>query len=707
MKTKKILSIALAVLMLIGTFAVGASAESEIKDTDVIIAGNVISGLEESYWLTVDGALTADGASASNYNIRIIPDVNDTLRITFKDVQLSEISAFDGSNYCALLTKYNIYLYLQGKNRIDVMPEEYAEAYGIYTSSNITIHGDGSLEMNIGNENTVGASGIAGDTVDITGSAKTTLNMGSVYSIKGFWIENSTSVSDNASVVINEKFLRNEELEAQEGYEEIGVKAVGYEVENEGLFLSDNAKITVNMINTNSVKNSNQGFDIEGDLELWDNSQITVNGTDGMGSCGIAMDNGDLTVSGTSSIDVKAGKAETGYSWGIYLYNGRVEKQHVKVSDSAKITAVADNANLESRGIVAYADLTAEDNAYISATSGSTDSSSSDACGVCFHYGIELSGKAKLIGKSGNSSDENYGITTEYITASDDAVIEGYAGIGGADSAGIYSRNITVSGNAELTGESKGSTKNESAGIFTDSISANGNAVINAEGGNGVVSYGIYAECNTFVIEDNATVNAKSGKGVDSFAILAYEIAAGGNSVVVAEASGDYLSIGIYTVNLTAKDNANVRSTGVDSDEYSVGILCAGKMNLADKSAVEATGNSFALYLLSEITTDYDEPYILVSTDTNPENAVVYNGTDLLVSYEDLDLEAFYESDFKYVFIASEEPADPEEPTDPDAPEEPEEPAPELNFFEQLIADIVSFFNSIVEFFSSLFSFSF
>ena len=45
MKTKKILSIALAVLMLIGTFAVGASAESEIKDTDVIIAGNVISGL--------------------------------------------------------------------------------------------------------------------------------------------------------------------------------------------------------------------------------------------------------------------------------------------------------------------------------------------------------------------------------------------------------------------------------------------------------------------------------------------------------------------------------------------------------------------------------------------------------------------------------------------------------------------------------------
>ena len=93
---------------------------------------------------------------------------------------------------------------------------------------------------------------------------------------------------------------------------------------------------------------------------------------------------------------------------------------------------------------------------------------------------------------------------------------------------------------------------------------------------------------------------------------------------------------------------------------------------------------------------EYDEPYILVSTDTNPENAVVYNGTDLLASYEDES--CLYESEFKYVFIASEEPAD---------PDAPEEPAPELNFFEQLIADIVSFFNSIVEFFSSLFSFSF
>ena len=37
--------------------------------------------------------------------------------------------------------------------------------------------------------------------------------------------------------------------------------------------------------------------------------------------------------------------------------------------------------------------------------------------------------------------------------------------------------------------------------------------------------------------------------------------------------------------------------------------------------------------------------------------------------------------------------------------EAPEEPEPELNFFEQLIADIVSFFNSIIEFFSSFFSF--
>ena len=143
--------------------------------------------------------------------------------------------------------------------------------------------------------------------------------------------------------------------------------------------------------------------------------------------------------------------------------------------------------------------------------------------------------------------------------------------------------------------------------------------------------------------------------------------------------------MGIFAVGITAKDNANIKATASDSDIYSFGIVGV-ETTFSDAVTVEASGSVSALY--AQAFNNYSGAYIAVSTDTNPENAVVYNGTDLLVSYEEES--TIYDSAFKYVFIAAEAPAEPE---------------PELNFFEQLIADIVSFFNSIIEFFSSFFSF--
>jgi len=732
MKTKKILSIALAVLMLIGTFAVGASAESEIKDTDVIIAGNIISGLEESYWLTVDGALTADGASASNYNIAITPATGDSaIKITLNNAQISKVSDISVNTYCAIYTVQDLDIELKGTNKFDILPESEATIYGIFARI-LRIYGGGSLELDSGNEWTVGNTGVYGGIIEISGDANVKFNLKAIHRIMGVIFEESIVISDNANLEINEFFLGNTEAEYTVGEDYIKgcVYADGFYSDYGTVTLSDNANVTVNMLNTDYVVNRNQGFDIENDLKLSGNSNLTVNGTDGMGNIGIEIKNGNITVEDAASINVETGDAYTkvdyGVSYGIYLYNSYdVSGKAVTVSDNAKIIVTSGDAAGDCLGFYAEAKLVATDNAYISATSGSTDGSSSDAYGVCFTDGIELSGKAKLIGRSGSNTDENYGIGAGYVTVCDDAVIEGYAGIGRI-SVGVFAgKNITVSGNAELTGESLGTTEEVTAGVYSENLLVSGNAVINAEGGNGKNSYGlgseeitvcgsaevnatsgkaseysvgICAEDNTFVIEDNATVNAKSGKGFVSYAINASEgdgIVIRDNAVVVAEASeGTMHSFGIYTVNLTAKDNANVRSTGTDSDEYSFGIV-GFEMNIGNEVTVEATGNNSALYS-QEFTMEYDEPYILVSTDTNPENAVVYNGTDLLASYEDES--CLYESEFKYVFIASEEPAD---------PDAPEEPAPELNFFEQLIADIVSFFNSIVEFFSSLFSFSF
>lgn len=696
MKTKKILSITLAILMLLGTFAVGASAaETEIKSTDIIIAGNIISGLEESYWLTVDGALTSDGASASNYNIAITPaSTAYPTRVTLNNAELSKISTIEKAYY-VIASLSSLDIMLQGKNTFEVLPEEYAQIVGLFSDDALRIFGNGSLTMNLGNKNTVYVNGISGNTVDITGSTVTTLNLSSIYTIDGGYSLYETTVTDNANLIINEYFLENKAIESEDGYEESdlaeGVKATGYETTYNGFILSDNAKVTVNMINTDSVKNVNQGLIIKGNIELWTNSHITVNGTDGKASAGIGMNNGDIVINGTSSITAKAGNADEDLSYGIYLYNGKSNKQYVTLSDSAKITATAGNAVTESFGLCAYAELTATDNACIIATAGNVDKIYSKSAGAYFTSRITLSDEAQLTGKCGNSSDESYG---------------------------IYSKNIVVSDDAQLTGESKGSTKEESIGVYAvECFEAYGNAVVNAKGGNANTSYGlsseeikihgsakidavasdsegisagIYTDGETFTVSDNATVTAKGGKALESGGIAAVgEGVISGNAVVVAEASeGTEYSVGFATGHLNVKDNANIKATASASDKYSYGII-GFDISINDCATVEAAGDNSAFFSdLYEIV-DYKDLYIAVSTDKNPENAVEYDNSNHISAYEDAN-DVVHDSIYKYLLITS------------GAPEEPE---PELNFFEQLIVDIVEFFDGIKAFFESLFSF--
>ena len=717
MKTKKILSVALAILMLIGTFAVGASAASvDLENTDIILAGTVISGLEESYWLTVDGALTSDGASAENYNVAITPETEESAtKITLKNAEFGCGDVIGNGNYCAILSASNLDVEVHGTNRLEAYPETEGFAYGIYMDKTLGIYGDGSLELNVGDEWATGTVGIRANKIDISGDVDIKLNVESIHEIAGFYFGEGVFLSDNVNLEINETFAQNSEAEFEPDPDDNtkGVDAMGFISENGGIALSGNAKATVNMINPDSVTNINRGAKIKDSIELSGKAQLTVNGTDGEGSCGFEIKYGGITVKDSASINVKAGNSDVGVSYGIYTYNG--DNAAITVSDNAKITATAGNSVMDSVGIYAEVKLVATDNAYISASSGNSEKS--EAYGVLISDGAALSGKAKLIGKAGSSTDVSYGVYTEEISVSDDAALEGYAGIG-KQSCGINAYDITVYGNAKLTGESEGATDDgATVGIYaTEFFKGYGNAEINAKSGNGYsscglgaeemtvsgsakinatsgdatnISTGIYADNETLIIADNATVKAKSGKGQGSYGINASEgdgMIISGNAVVEAEASrGVEHSMGIFAVGITAKDNANIKATASDSDIYSFGIVGV-ETTFSDAVTVEASGSVSALY--AQAFNNYSGAYIAVSTDTNPENAVVYNGTDLLVSYEEES--TIYDSAFKYVFIAAEAPAEPE---------------PELNFFEQLIADIVSFFNSIIEFFSSFFSF--
>lgn len=724
MKTKKILSIALAILMLLGTFAVGASAaETEIKSTDIIIAGNIISGLEESYWLTVDGALTSDGASASNYNIAITPGTDTSAaKVVFNNAQISENSLIGGDTYVGIYRVYDLDIELKGTNKIDILPESEAIIYGVTSERSLRIYGNGSLELNTGNKWTTGIRGLLGDTVEISDDVKLKFNLKAIHRFMAVVYGEGIVVSDNAELEINEFFLENADAEYSVGEDyEIGtVYADGFYSETGAAEFTDNSKVTLNMINTDYVPNTNQGFDIDNSLEVSGKSQLTVNGTDGLAGCGIELKNGALTVKDDASINVKAGNGSYSDAYGIYMHtSSNKEDKSVTVSDNAKVVVSAGNAKYESIGMECRKELIATDNAYISVTSG--NSTHGDSAAVVVSDIISLSGKAKLVAKSGDCSDENYGVFSEKITVSDDAQLESYSGISIDDSSrGIFCKDLIANGNAKITGESKGSTEEESIGVYAALyFEAYDNTVVNAKGGEGRlssglcsdeikvygsakidavgtdsegISAGIYTGDGIFTIYDNATINAKGGKGAASCGIGTSdynEITVSGNAVVVAEASeGTEYSVGFATGHLNVKDNANIKATASASDKYSYGII-GFDISINDCATVEAAGDNSAFFSESYEIVDYKDLYIAVSTDKNPENAVEYDNSNPISAYEDAN-DVVHDSIYKYLLITS------------GAPEEPE---PELNFFEQLIVDIVEFFDSIKAFFESLFSF--
>lgn len=162
-------------------------------------------------------------------------------------------------------------------------------------------------------------------------------------------------------------------------------------------------------------------------------------------------------------------------------------------------------------------------------------------------------------------------------------------------------------------------------------------------------------------------VNAKAGKATT-------------HSIAV------FAPVGIIT------DNAKVTATADEAAEFSIG-LASSEAKILNAATVEASGFYSALYSSEPFEIlNYTDPYILVSKDTNPENAVVWDGTSNLESIENnSEVVEVVQSEYKYVLIA---------------PEAPAEPEPEKSFFEQLIDDIASFFEMIIAFFTSLFTFA-
>lgn len=122
---------------LLGLFGAGQTWAG--NPTTLTVGGtNVLSG---GYWTTnTDGTLTADGASADNYNVHY--DGNGTL--TLKDATINGTNTI-GHVGAGIYAEGDLTIVLEGSSTVKGVQDPNSESQSIRVSENLTIQGGGSL----------------------------------------------------------------------------------------------------------------------------------------------------------------------------------------------------------------------------------------------------------------------------------------------------------------------------------------------------------------------------------------------------------------------------------------------------------------------------------------------------------------------------------------------------------------------------------
>lgn len=751
----KILSVLLVITVILGVTAIGASAvESDtLSETEFYVAGTLLS---EGYYLVADGGITAENATAENYNVKFTPataSANATLTLN-NAKELSKTIDFDGIN-AVVISGGSLDVELIGENTIT------GGSCAFAAKGNINFMGNGSISSASYNYDEFFIFVISAKNITVCDAAQINLDTPEPYVIHGFLTEDGTvTIKENASV---------------------NMKITGTGVYSAGLTVSDNARLTVD-----SAEISHLAAEIYGDIEISDNAIVNLSTTrkifgydvGDVDNYALKAKNGSLTICDNAQLNATAGDGEQ--SIAVYSDNS------ITVRDEAELNAKSGNVSRATLGI--FIDYSNEDavlfildNAQVTAKSGNISGGDD-----CYPYnngfasgGIEanniyIRGNSSLTGIGGSATDLDEGSVQNDcggIYVADRLVIDGAAtvkGIGGTaedTSCGIFAKGVFMEPgcNAKLEGVSEkslglsigiycsvlkadggeiivtantsvssascgiytggiyttntdikataSSGNNSSIGIYAEEITAlSEDTVINAKSADAkVISSGLVSK--SFTAEGNVNINTAGGDAEYAYGLAVEEATVTGDAVIDARAgNGIARSAGIYTYNSSiVSENAKITAIAGKADELSVGIygnnnnmelsgnaLIVAKADTAKQSFgfavrsltvsnsayVEILGENQAVYAEETINLNsYTEPYVAVSTDTKAENAVDWDGTTALSGEKSI---------YKYVLIA---------------PEKPAEPEPELSFFEKLIADIIAFFNSIIEFFASLFSF--
>lgn len=135
----KILSVLLIITVILGVTAIGVSADDSntLSETEFYVAGTLISN---GYYLVADGGITAENATAENYNVKFSPATTSAnAKLTLNNAkELSKTIDFDGIN-AVVISGGNLDVELIGENTIT------GGSYAFAAIGDINFLGSGSI----------------------------------------------------------------------------------------------------------------------------------------------------------------------------------------------------------------------------------------------------------------------------------------------------------------------------------------------------------------------------------------------------------------------------------------------------------------------------------------------------------------------------------------------------------------------------------
>lgn len=539
---------------------------------------------------------------------------------------------------------------------------------GFYTSSSVTIKDNAEVSF----PNIYGGILCYGG-VTVSGNAKLTVHTDR-FGIESY---NSITISNNAVVDI---YAFSTDIS--------GYDTLGFYIEMGDLIVSD--KAVLNVSSPNGKKTI--GIKVNGNIIVSDDAKINASSGDSISQTIAvyqlpgAADYSALIIKDNAQVIANSGEIREGadyYPAGDSGSNNAVAAENIEISGNGKLIASCGAVkNIEDEKVVDNAiavfvseKLTVYDSGYISADTQECES----AAAAISSKNISLYNKSVIDAETKECLKISYGITGGSLAVYNEAKINVKSGDSiSSNSIALEVESLNATDDTVINASSSNGVKN-SAGINTVQAVFEGNTTITASSGNGNESYGIKA--TKIIAGEKAIINASSGDALkNSYGIYVAEAELSGETHTTA-VSGDAkeISSGFFVGDLTMTSNAVLNATGGKSDTYSIGAYSGGFLNITensqlnakaalsdtaysfgigasaitfgDSAIIESLGSTSAIYIYtaSDMVLEYDSPYVIVSQDTTPENAVEWDGESSLSAYlEDDEIIGNY----KYISIS-------------------------------------------------------